>query len=199
MKKIMMIIACTVALAGNVFAANNDHKEIEKVLMLFPSDQVEDNEYTITRKALEKAGFHVTAANSSGKKAAGMHGGSFKPQLSIAQVKAADFDMLVTIGGNGIFGDLENQAYINVVKEFADAKKLTTGICGSTAIMAKSGAFKGLKATTFAYDPLVEVLKKNGAQYVDQPVVVSGHIITGNGPKASQDFASAIVKAAKAY
>ena len=43
--------------------------------------------------------------------------------------------------------------------------------------------------------PVIDALTKNGANYLDQLVVVSGKIITGNGPGASEAFAKALVSA----
>jgi len=195
MKKLIITAACTVLFLGCV--ATNCFAAAANVLMIYPSDQVEDNEYTITKTALESAGFNVVTANTSGRSATGMHGGTFLPDMNVSDVNAENYDMLVTIGGNGIFGDLENTDYIALVADFASAEKLTTGICGSTAIMAKSGIFEGIRATTFPYDPLIDILKANGADYVNESVVVSGNVITGNGPDAAAEFAVAIVKAAQ--
>lgn len=184
---ISIVLSCV---ATGSFAATKN------VLMIYPSDQVEDTEYTTTKTALENAGFVVSTANTTGSEAKGMHGGTFAPDLKVSNAIESDYDLLVTVGGNGIFGDLHNSDYIALVADFVAARKLTAGLCGSTAIMAKSGVFDGLKATTFPYGPLIDILEANGANYVNETVVVSGNVITGNGPGASSEFATAVVEAA---
>jgi protease I len=37
-------------------------------------------------------------------------------------------------------------------------------------------------------------MEKGGATYVDQPVVVSGRIVTANGPPAAREFGKALVE-----
>jgi protease I len=37
-------------------------------------------------------------------------------------------------------------------------------------------------------------MEKGGAVFVDQPVVVSGRIVTANGPAAARDFGKALVE-----
>jgi len=42
-------------------------------------------------------------------------------------------------------------------------------------------------------DESLEALQKGSAQYVEQPVVQDGKIITANGPEAAQEFGETII------
>ena len=64
-------------------------------------------------------------------------------------------------------------------------------------VEAKAGALKGYRAT--AYSPMVQqALHAEGAEFLDQPVVISGpqgRIITGRDPPAAPAFAEALRRA----
>jgi protease I len=117
--------------------------------------------------------------------------------MLINEVQEQDYEVIVGIGGMGIFDILENEEIINLFREFHDAGKYTTAICGSSAILANAGLLNGVEATTYPNDMLINILKDNGAIYIDKTVVVSGKIITGNGPDASIAFGEALVSALK--
>ena len=58
--------------------------------------------------------------------------------------------------------------------------------------MANSGILKNIKATCLAADE--SHVRHGNADIVGDNVVISGNIITANGPKSAKEFANAINK-----
>ena len=70
-------------------------------------------------------------------------------------------------------------------------------ICIAPEILAKAGVLKEKKATVWSSSidqGPVEFLENEGAEHVEEPVVVDGKIITGNGPEAATEFGQKIVE-----
>ena len=65
-------------------------------------------------------------------------------------------------------------------------------ICLAPAILARAGVLKDKAAT--AYESALPDLKKGGARVSDKAVVVDGKLVTGNGPKAAEEFAEKLVQ-----
>ena len=61
------------------------------------------------------------------------------------------------------------------------------------AVAVIGGLLKGKSATVG--EGKRAVLEAKGADYVDEPVVIAGKIITANGPAVAEEFGQAIVKA----
>lgn len=68
--------------------------------------------------------------------------------------------------------------------------KPIAAICAAPMVLGKLGLLKGRKATCYpSFEQYLE-----GAECLDEPVVVDGNIITGMGPGAAMVSALAIVE-----
>ncbi len=71
-------------------------------------------------------------------------------------------------------------------------------ICIAPTILAYAGVLEGKKATVWNQDgKQAEILTKNGAEFVDELVVVDGKIVTANGPPAAEAFGKKILEMLK--
>jgi putative intracellular protease/amidase len=91
----------------------------------------------------------------------------------------------------------DNEALRNLLRASAKANKVVAAICIAPAVLARCGVLRNVAATCYSDKNVIDILKRNGAQYVNNSVVVSGNIITGNGPDASQEFATKVLEALK--
>jgi protease I len=66
-------------------------------------------------------------------------------------------------------------------------------ICLAGAVLARSGVLRGRRATVYPLPRAVLELKKAGATYVGEPVVVDGPVITASGPEAAAEFGAALI------
>lgn len=162
--------------------------EPKTVVLVIPAAEVQDTELLETKNALERAGARTIVAAPEAAPVSGMLGGSFTPDITFDAIDAGSAEMIVCIGGNGSFANWENETLIAKVKEFAALGKKVAAICAASGILANAGVLDGIEATCFPYDPIIDLLMAKGALYTDRAVVVSGNVVTGNGPDASAAF-----------
>ena len=102
-----------------------------------------------------------------------------------------DADLILLPGGMPGAATLEKCDDLRrLILRFAKENKPIAAICAAPMVLGKLGLLKGRKAT--CYPSFEQYL--DGAECVNEPVVVDGNIITGMGPGAAMDFALAIVE-----
>lgn len=169
----------------------------KKIAMIIAFREFRDEEYFIPKQILETAGAEITTSSSSLGKAIGKLGGEADIDILIKDLKAADYDAVLFIGGPGAADYIEDETCHQIVRETVKSNKILGAICIAPAILAKAGALKGKKATVWssAMDKsAVKILEKNGAIYQSEPVVSDGKIVTVTGPLAAKEFAEKIIK-----
>ena len=103
-----------------------------------------------------------------------------------------DYDMLVLPGGMPGTTNLgECDTLTDQVCQFVADGKQVAAICAAPTILAKLGLLDGRRATCFP--DLQNVLAENGAQVLQDQVVVDGNIITSKGMGTAIPFGLAIV------
>ncbi|MCM8768435.1 MAG: DJ-1/PfpI family protein [Candidatus Omnitrophica bacterium] len=157
------------------------------ILIVLAFNHFRDEEYRVPRQTLEKAGYQVLVASNQKGKATGMLGMRIEVDRLIEETTASGFDGLILVGGSGTPALYENSKLHKLIKEFITQKKPVGAICLAPVILARAGVLKGKKATVYA-SASAEV-KKGGANYSPEPVVVDGQIVTADGPEAALDFA----------
>ena len=73
------------------------------------------------------------------------------------------------------------------------AEKYTAAICAAPRVLAKAGLLDGKRATS--YPGSLDINSVPGLEYVDQPVVTDGKVITSRGPGTAMDFALELIEA----
>ena len=169
----------------------------KKIAMIIAFRDFRDEEYFVPKEILESAGGEIKTVSPKMGKARGADGGEVEVDLLLADLKPADFDAIVFVGGPGALKYLDNEISYQVVKETIAENKVLAAICISPTILAKAGVLKGKKATVWS-SPMdrgpIRVLEENNAIYQEQAVVIDGKIITANGPAAAKKFAETIIK-----
>lgn len=169
----------------------------KKIVMIVAFRDFRDEEYFVPREILEKAGAEIKTASNSRGTALGADGGETKVDLLVSDINPADFSAVVFIGGPGCLKDLDNEDSYKIARETVSQDKVLAAICIAPTILAKAGVLEGKKVTVWL-SPMdrspIRVLEENGAVYEDEPVVIDGKIITGNGPAAAKEFGQAIIE-----
>lgn len=163
--------------------------------MIVASEDFRDEEYFVPKEILEKEGAEVKTISNKKGVAQGADGASAKVDLLVQDVNPVDFDAVVFIGGPGALKYLDNEFSYELTRAAIEQGKILGAICVSPVILAKAGVLKNKKATVWssALDKSsVKILKENGANYVDEDVVVDGKIITANGPSSAKQFGERI-------
>lgn len=170
----------------------------KKIVMVIAMVDFRDEEYFIPKSIFEQAGFAARTASGEQGRAIGVFGGVADVDLETNEVKPADFNGLIIAGGEGMAKMADSAELRELAREFAKQNKIIGAICIGPAVLAKAGILAGKKATIYASDmdkSAVKILQENNAQYVDEPVVVDGNIITANGSQSARKFAEKIVEA----
>ena len=74
----------------------------------------------------------------------------------------------------------------------AAAGRYTAAICAAPRVLAHAGLLDGRSATSFPGALDAETV--SGLEYLEQPVVVDGGIITSRGPGTAMDFALRLIE-----
>lgn len=170
--------------------------EGKKVLFIICQENYRDEELAHPREEVTSAGATAEVAARETAPAKGMLGAVENPGVRIRDAKARDYDAVVAIGGRGTPEHLWNDEELHkLLRDARDAGKVVGGICLSGATLAVAGLLKGVEATCYVTDASKREMAKGGAIFVEKPVVVSGRIVTANGPPAAKEFGKALVSA----
>jgi protease I len=172
--------------------------EGKNILMVIAPQNFRDEEFLEPKKIFEDAGAKVVVASPSLSVATGMLGAKVTPNITISEVNINEYDAIVVVGGIGSKQYLwENEELRGLVKKASNQGKIVSAICLSPAILARAGLLEGKNATVFPSGDAIEELNKGGAVYISRDVVVSGNIVTANGPDAAREFGNKVVEKLK--
>jgi protease I len=119
-------------------------------------------------------------------------GKTIRPDLTIGQADADDFDALILPGGVRnpdtlrIHGDV-----IQLIRDFAEQGKPVAAICHGPWLLVEADLLRGRIATSW---PSIRTdLRNAGANVVDEPVVTDGNIVTSRKPDDVEAFTNAVI------
>lgn len=168
-----------------------------RVVIVVAFENYQDLELQGVKEALVAARAQVTIASSSLGTARGKLGGEIKIDQLLGEVKIADYDGVVFIGGPGAAEYLNNPDAHHLAQAAKESNKVLGAICMAPEILARAGVLKGKKATVWTSgddQAGIKLLQASQAEYLDQPVVVDGQVVTADGPAAAADFGQALVE-----
>jgi len=170
----------------------------KKAVLVIAYQGFQDKEYLETRNVLEKAGINITVSSSIKGEAQGKLGEKVFIDKTINEIDIEDYNALIFIGGPGALEYVEDSFVHQLIRKAVIGKKVLGAICIAPEILAKAGVLNEKRATVWS-SPIdqspVKILENEGAEYINEPVVVDGKIITGNGPEAATEFGQKIVEA----
>lgn len=116
------------------------------------------------------------------------------PEMTLHDVIVDEFDALAIPGGfeeAGFYEDAYSEEFLNMIREFDQAKKIIASICVASLPVAKSGVLEGRKATSYNLKDGIrqKELAKYGVHVVNQPIVIDRNIITSYNPSTAFDVA----------
>ncbi|MDR2252028.1 MAG: DJ-1/PfpI family protein [Endomicrobium sp.] len=165
---------------------------MKRVVFITAPEVFRDEEYFKPKEILEKAGVEIITASLKIGQLNGRFGYKTVSTILISDIKSADFDGIVYVGGGGASVFFENKCALQLANEFFNQNKPLAAICIAGVILANSGVLKGKKSTVYIDGK--EALIRVGADYTGNSLEVDGNIITANGPEVAEDFGKAIVK-----
>jgi protease I len=165
----------------------------KKVVMVLAPRDFRDEEFEKPYEALSRAKAHVTVVSLRKGECVGVAGTKVQAVATPQAIKVQEYDALVFVGGPGMAKYLAEPQFVDLAKRFGAAHKVLGAICVAPVILANADLLKGVRATAWSSE--LATLRAKGAHAVDEPVVVSGRLITANGPQAAAAFGQALVAA----
>jgi len=168
----------------------------QKKIAFLATDGVEQVELTEPKKALEDAGAttEILSPKTGEIKAwkSKDWGDKFKVDKSLDRANPSDYDVLVLPGGviNPDRLRMEPKA-VQFVKDFARTGRPIAAVCHGPWMLIEAGLVRGKKIAS--WPSLKTDLKNAGANWVDEPVVVDGNLITSRKPEDLDTFSRAIM------
>jgi protease I len=173
----------------------------EAKVLIMATDRFEESELFGPLERLMERGAEVKLASPGlDEIMATVHdepGKRIKPDLTIADARAADFDALILPGGVGNPDRLRtNEDAIGLIREFASAGKPVAAICHGPWLLVEADLLHGRKATS--WKSIRTDLRNAGAEVIDEEVVVDDNIITSRKPDDVPAFTDAVIEAIEA-
>jgi len=153
----------------------------------------EDLELWYPKIRLEEEGMRVVVAGPERTRYVGKYGYPCTPDVTIDEVRADAFDALVIPGGWAPDKLRRIPAVLELVRAFDRARKPIAMICHAGWVPVSARILKGRKVT--GVSAIRDDLENAGAQYLDQSVVVDGHLISSRTPADLPDFCRALIAA----
>ena len=121
-----------------------------------------------------------------------MGGMRIVPDVTLAEVKADEGDLLV-LAGSAQWESGEGDAFAKLAQEFLAGGIPVAAICGATAGLARAGVLDDRKHTSAVKEYLLATGYQGGDNYVDERAVIGGDLITA-GPDSPVQFARATLQ-----
>ncbi|TMQ68581.1 MAG: type 1 glutamine amidotransferase [Candidatus Eisenbacteria bacterium] len=153
----------------------------------------EDLELWYPKLRLMEEGMEVVVAGPEKIVYPGKNGYPCKADRSLDEVRASDFDALVIPGGWAPDKLRRNSVVLELVREFDRDHKPIAMICHAGWVPISARILKGRKVT--GVSAIKDDLENAGATFLDQSVVVDGHLISSRTPADLPDFCKALITA----
>lgn len=170
---------------------------MSSVLLVISQRNFNDTEYSVTKQTLEDNEIKVTVSSITREESVGMDGSRVVPEKTVRETNPNEYDALIIIGGSGSPSLMDYPEVLQRVRDFHGNDKLIAAICLASVVLARAGVMKGVMLTVFPSDWAITSLKRDGAQYSEEHVVVDGNVVTADGPQSAKQFAEQIVKKLK--
>ena len=165
-------------------------------VLIVATDGFEEWELFGPREILQKRGAEVVLASPRlDPIQATVHddpGKTIRPDLTVGEANADDFDALVLPGGVRNPDSLRTHPKaIQLIKDFAAQGKPVAAICHGPWLLVEADLLRGRTATSW---PSIRTdLRNAGANVVDEAVAVDENIITSRKPDDVEPFTNAVI------
>jgi protease I len=165
-------------------------------ILIVATDGFEEWELFGPREILQKRGAEVVLASlKTDPIQATIHddpGKTIRPDLTIDDARAEDFDALILPGGVRNPDTLRlHSNVIRLIRDFDDLGKPIGAICHGPWLLVEADLLDGRTATSW---PSIRTdLRNAGANVVDDAAVTDGNIVTSRNPQDVEAFTNAII------
>ncbi|MEE4638099.1 MAG: type 1 glutamine amidotransferase domain-containing protein [Wenzhouxiangella sp.] len=156
--------------------AENDYQELE---LHYP------------RLRLIEAGFKVSVVGGGDSVYYSGKGYAVTPDADADEVSADDFDAVVIPGGMAPDKMRRNEAMVALVRALSEQEKPVAWICHAGWMAVSADIIRGRRVTSFP--SIRDDMVNAGGEWVDEDVVVDGHLISSRVPDDLPAFCRALM------
>ena len=167
-----------------------------KTAAVLVEDLYQEMEVWVPAYRLREAGIKTVFVGTGKPEYKSKLGYPVKADLSVKEVKAADFDALVVPGGFAPDYLRRHEATSKLVRDMDQAGKPIGAICHALWVLCSAGILKGRKVTSFF--AIKDDVVNAGAQWLDQEVVVDRNLVTSRTPEDLPAFNRELINLLKA-
>jgi protease I len=175
-----------------IMALNNNSAQNKRVAILVEQG-FEDSEFQVPYQALKLAGFETIVLGSRmNEDYQGKQGRiTIQPDATATETSPADFDAVIIPGGAAPDKMRTNPHMVRFVQEAMAFGKIVAAVCHGPQLLIEGDLLKGKNATGFI--AIRKDMENAGANYINQPLVVDGNLLTSRQPGDLAIFATAIL------
>ncbi len=141
---------------------------------------------------LRRANISVVTASLAAPSITASRGVHLTADTDLKSVVYNDFDMIVLPGGlSGALNLNDDHRIHAIIKRLYQAGKAVGAICAAPLVLANTGLLDGKRIC--CYPGALNPDDWPTIQFVDDPVVIDGNILTSRGPGTAMDFALTII------
>ena len=165
----------------------------KRIAMVIAND-FEDSEAISPKQYLEGKGAEVVLIAVDKKTVTGKKGATLDPAMTFTENPAIDsFDALVIPGGGAPENLRIDDKAVAFTKAFVESGKPVASICHGPQLLISANVLKGRTLTSVK--KIRDDVRNAGGNYVDEPVVVDGNLISSRNPGDLDVWNAAIGKA----
>lgn len=166
-------------------------------VLIVATDGFEESELFGPREILMKAGAEVKLASPKADPIqATVHddpGKTIRPDMTVDEARAEDFDALVLPGGVRNPDALRtNRRVIQLIRDFDSAGKPVAAICHGPWLLVEADIIRDRTVT--GWPSIRTDLRNAGANVVDEAAVTDGNLVTSRKPADVEPFTEALEK-----
>lgn len=163
----------------------------DTILMLV-GPQYEDLEVWYPKLRLEEAGYDVKLAGMGEREYTGKHGYPCPVDGRVADYPASALAGIIAPGGWAPDKLRRDREVLERVRQMHQAGKMVATICHGPWVLISAGIVRGKRMTSTVgiRDDLVNA----GADWVDEPAVIDGNIVSARVPKDLPAFGAAMLE-----
>ena len=148
--------------------------------LIMTADGFEDIEVLYPYYRLLEAGFEVIIAAPQAGEIKGKVGYRIKADKSFSEVNPEEYDVLVIPGGRAPERVRLDPNALKIVRHFFENDKPVAVMCHGPQVLISAGVVKGRRLTSYwgVKDDVIVA----GGEWVDEPVVVDGNLVSARYP-----------------
>lgn len=165
----------------------------KKNVCVLVADGSEEMEVVITVDVLRRAGIGVFLAGvgEETRMVTTSRGVRIAPDGAWDPAEASRFDALVIPGGiGGTEAMRQEESVKQAVREFVQAGRIVAALCAGPTVLQAAGVLSGRRYTSHP----ASRAELTAGEWVDQPVVHDGNIVTSQAPGTAFAFALALIE-----